>query len=162
MQSLLPIAEKVAARLIECHETNAVAESSTGGLIAAALLAVPGASAYFVGGAVIYTKVSRAALLGITDAEMANMRASTAAYALLCARRMREKNGTTWGLGETGATGPKGNRYGDAAGHSCMAVVGPAERAITLETGSADRQANMEAFAKRALELFLETISAKF
>jgi nicotinamide mononucleotide (NMN) deamidase PncC len=103
--------------------------------------------------------VSRAALLGIADAEMANMRASTEAYALLCARRMREKNGTTWGLGETGATGPKGNRYGDAAGHSCMAVVGPIERAITLETGSADRRANMDAFAKRALALLLETLS---
>ena len=161
MQSLLAIAEKIAARLIERHETIAVAESSTGGLIAAALLAVPGASAYFVGGAVIYTKVSRAALLGIADAEMANMRASTEAYALLCAWRIREKNATTWGLGETGATGPKGNRYGDAAGHSCMAVVGPAERAITLETGSADRRANMDAFAKRALELLLEAMSAK-
>ena len=161
MQSLLPIAEKIAARLIARHETIAVAESSTGGLIAAALLAVPGASAYFVGGAVVYTKTSRAALLGITDAEMANMRASTEAYALMCARRIREKNGTTWGLGETGATGPSGNRYGDAAGHSCMAVAGPFERAITLETGSADRQANMEAFATRALELLLEALSAK-
>lgn len=159
MQTLLPIAEKVAARLIERGDTIAVAESSTGGLIAAALLSVPGASAYFVGGAVIYTKVARAALLGIADAEMANMRASTEAYALLCARRIREKNGTTWGLGETGATGPKGNRYGDAAGHSCIAVVGPTERAITLETGSPDRRANMDAFARRALELLDEALA---
>jgi nicotinamide-nucleotide amidase len=160
MKTLLPLAEKIAARLIARKETIAVAESSTGGLIAAALLAVPGASAYFVGGAVIYTKVSRGALLGISDAEMANMRASTEAYALLCARRMRENNGTTWGLGETGATGPKGNRYGDAAGHSCIAVAGPVERAITLETGNAGRVANMEAFAKRALELLAEAVAA--
>ena len=47
-----------------------------------------------------------------------------------------------------------------AAGHTCMAVAGPTERAITLETGSADRQANMDAFAKRALELLLEVIPA--
>jgi PncC family amidohydrolase len=160
MKQLVPFAEKIAARLIARKETIAVAESSTGGLIAAALLSVPGASAYFVGGAVIYTKSARAALLGIGDAEMANMRASTEVYALLCARRMREKNGTTWGLGETGATGPKGNRYGDAAGHSCMAVAGPVERAITLETGSADRQANMDAFARRALELLAEAVAA--
>ena len=161
MQSLLPLAEKIAARLIARKETIAIAESSTGGLIAAALLSVPGASAYFLGGAVVYTKTSRAALLGITDAEMSGMRASTEGYALLCARRMREKNGATWGLGETGATGPTGNRYGDKAGHSCIAVVGPAiERAITLETGSADRRANMDAFAKRALELLLEVIPA--
>ena len=161
MQSLLPMAEKIARLLTERRETIAIAESSTGGLIAAALLSIPGASAYFVGGAVIYTKTSRSSLLGIEDADMTNMRASTEAYALLCARRIREKNATTWGLGETGATGPKGNRYGDAAGHSCMAISGPIERAITLETGSADRQANMDAFAKRALELLYEALTAK-
>jgi nicotinamide-nucleotide amidase len=161
MDALRPFAEKIAARLIERKETIAVAESSTGGLIAASLLGVAGASAYFDGGAVFYTRTARAALLGIADAEMAGMRASTEPYALLCARRMRERHGTTWGLSETGATGPTGNRYGDAVGHSCMAVVGPIERAITLETGSADRRANMEAFAKRALELFYEVISAK-
>jgi nicotinamide mononucleotide (NMN) deamidase PncC len=100
-------------------------------------------------------------LLGIADADVKGMRASTEPYALLCARRVREKNGATWGIGETGATGPTGNRYGDAAGHSCIAVVGPAiERAITLETGSADRQANMRAFAKRALELFADMTAA--
>ena len=161
MQSLLPIAEKIAGVLIARKETIAIAESSTGGLIAAALLAVPGASAYFLGGAVIYTRASRTALLGITDAEMEGLRASTEIYALLIARRVRERHGASWGLGETGATGPTGNRYGDAAGHSCIAVAGPAEKAITLETGSTDRRANMDAFAKRALELFLETISAE-
>src|SRR5512140_1644616 len=125
MQLLLPIAEKIAARLIERHETIAVAESSTGGLVAAALLAVPGASAYFIGGAVVYTKTARLALLRIGDAEMKELRPATEAYALLCARRMREKLVATWGLGETGATGPSGNRYGDATGHSCMGVAGP-------------------------------------
>ncbi len=161
MRSLLPIAEKIAARLIERRETIAIAESSTGGLIAAALLAVPGASAYFVGGAVIYTKVARSALLGIGDSDMAGIRPATETYSLLIARRVRERHGATWGLGETGATGPKGNRYGDAAGHSCMAVVGPTERSIALETGSTDRRANMDAFAKRALELLAEAIAAK-
>ena len=92
---------------------------------------------------------------------MQGLRASTEPYSLLMARRVRERHGATWGLGETGATGPTGNRYGDAAGHSCMAVAGPIERAMTLETGSADRRANMDAFAKRALELLAEVISAK-
>jgi nicotinamide-nucleotide amidase len=157
MESLLPLAEQIAALLKQRGETIAVAESSTGGLIAAALLAQPGASAYFVGGAVVYTHTSRASLLGITDADMSGMRASTEGYASLVARRMRERNGSTWGIGETGATGPSGNRYGDAAGHSCIAVVGPKiERAVTLETGSADRQGNMRAFAARALSLFAE------
>lgn len=161
MASLQPLAEKIAARLIERRETIAIAESSTGGLISAALLAVPGASAYFVGGAVIYTKTSRSALLGIEDADMKGFRPSTETYASLCAQRVRERHGTVWGLGETGASGPTGNRYGDAAGHSCMAVAGPIERAVTLETGSADRHENMDAFAHRALSLLLEAISAK-
>jgi nicotinamide-nucleotide amidase len=160
MKTLLPLAEIVAKRLIARRETIAVAESSTGGLIAAALLAVPGASAYFLGGAVIYTKSARAALLGIGDAEMAGLRPATEAYALLLARRMRERHGAAWGLGETGATGPTGNRYGDPAGHTCIAVVGPAERAITLRTGSAERLSNMDAFAKRALELLVDVIPA--
>jgi nicotinamide-nucleotide amidase len=161
MHSLLPLAEKIAARLIERRETIAVAESSTGGLIAAALLAVPGASAYVVGGAVAYTKASRAALLGIGDADMQGLRPATESYSLLIARRVRERLGATWGLGETGATGPSGNRYGDPAGHTCLAIAGPIERTVTLQTGSADRRANMDAFAKRALELLAEAIFAK-
>jgi len=158
MQPTITLAEKIAARLIERRETIAIAESSTGGLIAAALLAVPGASAYFVGGAVVYTKVARAALLGIGDADMAGLRPATEAYSLLVAQRVRERHGATWGLGETGASGPSGNRYGDPAGHTCIAVVGPVERAITLRTGSAERLANMDAFAKRALELLIEVV----
>ncbi|HTT47509.1 MAG TPA: CinA family protein [Pseudolabrys sp.] len=161
MRELLPLAEKIAARLIERRETIAVTESSTGGLIAAALLAVPGASAYFLGGAVAYTKAARLALLGLGDADMQGLRPATEAYSLLIARRVRERHSATWGLGETGATGPTGNRYGDAAGHTCIAVVGPIERAVTLETGSADRQANMIAFAKRALEMLDEALAAK-
>jgi PncC family amidohydrolase len=155
---LLPIAETVARRLIARRETIAIAESSTGGLVAAALLAVPGASAYFLGGAVVYTKSARAALLGIGDADMAGLRPATETYALLLARRMGERHGANWGLGETGATGPTGNRYGDPAGHTCIAIIGPAERAATLRTGSSARLSNMEAFAKRALELLVEVI----
>jgi PncC family amidohydrolase len=160
MKTLLPLAEKIAARLIERKQTIALAESSTGGLVAAALLAVPGASAYFLGGAVVYTKSARAALLGIGDAEMQGLRPATEDYSLLIARRVRERHGATWGFGETGATGPSGNRYGDPAGHTCLAVAGPTERSITLRTGNADRLANMDAFARRSLELLVEVIAA--
>ena len=146
---------------MERRETIAIAESSTGGLVAAALLAVPGASAYFAGGAVVYTKSSRLALLGIGDAEMQGMRPATEQYSLLIARRVRERHGATWGFGETGAAGPSGNRYGDPAGHTCMAIAGPIERAITLQTGSVDRLANMDMFTERALAFLVEAISAK-
>jgi nicotinamide-nucleotide amidase len=158
MKELLPLAQTIAQCLIARHETIAIAESSTGGLIAAALLTVPGASAYFLGGAVVYTKAAQAALLGIGDADMQNLRAATEAYALLIARRVRERHGAVWGVGETGATGPTGNRYGDPAGHTCIAIAGPVERAITLRTGSAERLANMDAFTKGALELLVEII----
>jgi nicotinamide mononucleotide (NMN) deamidase PncC len=153
MKALLPLAEKIATSLIARKQTIAIAESSTGGL-------VPGASAYFLGGAVVYTKSSRAALLGIGDSEMKGLRPATEDYSLLIAQLVRERHGATWGFGETGATGPSGNRYGDPAGHTCLAVAGPAERAITLRTGSADRLANMDAFAKRSLELLVDVVAA--
>jgi PncC family amidohydrolase len=159
MNELVPIAEKIAAALIARKETIAVAESSTAGLISAALLAVPGASAYFLGGAVVYTRQSRRLLLGIPDAALDGIRASTEPYALLLAQSVRKQFGSSWSIAETGATGPTGNRYGDAAGHSCLAVSGSVEQAITLETGSADRQANMSAFAAKGLGLLLESLS---
>ena len=150
-RDLTGLAATVAALLEARRETLAVAESSAGGLISAALLAIPGASAYFLGGGVIYTLAARQALLGVSARPMAGMRASTEAYARLEARRIKESLGATWGLGETGATGPAGNRYGDAPGHACFAVAGPVERAVTLETAQADRVANMWAFTREAL-----------
>ena len=153
MIELIPLATAIATRLRERKETIAVAESSAGGLISAALLAVPGASAYFLGAAVVYTQAARRALLRVPDESLAGVRSSTEAYALIKARTIRERLGATWGLAETGASGPTGNRYGDAAGHACLAVAGPVERALTLETGGDDRERNMRAFARAALEL---------
>ena len=158
MQDLLPLAQKLGMRLRERGETIAVSESSTGGLVSAALLAVPGASAYFLGGAVVYTRQSRSLLLEIPQAALADTRPATEAYAQLLARTVRQRFSSTWSLGETGATGPTGNRYGDPAGHACIAVAGPNERVITVETGSADRIANMRAFAKAALELLAQDL----
>lgn len=154
MQTLLPAAGRIATLLKARHQRIAVVESSAGGLVAAALLAVPGASAYFLGGGVIYTATARAALLGIGEAGMRGLRSSSEPYARLLARTVRERLGASWGLAETGAAGPAGNRYGDAAGHSCLALAGPdGEWARTIETGSADRLANMRAFAAAALAL---------
>jgi nicotinamide-nucleotide amidase len=161
MQELIPRAEQAGALLKTRGETIVVAESSTGGLISAALLALPGASAYFLGGAVVYTQVARRALVDLPDISKLGMRASTEPYALLLARTARERFGATWAVAESGATGPTGNRYGDAAGHTCIAVVGATERAITLETGSADRVANMRAFAAAALDLLAEMLTAQ-
>ena len=161
MESLLPIAERIAQALKDRQQTLAVAESSAGGLIAASLLAVPGASAYFLAGAVVYTRPARRTLMGLADADVAGIRSASEPYAMLLARTSRQRVGATWGLAETGASGPSGNSYGDAPGHSCLAVSdGVIERVVTLETGSADRVGNMRAFARAALALLEEALGA--
>lgn len=155
MHDLLPIAERVGERLKARKETISIAESSSGGLLSAALLAVPGASAYYTGGAVVYTPKARVLLMDLPRASVEGMPSASEPYALLLARTARDRFGATWGLSETGAAGPTGNPYGDAAGHTCIALAGPVERAVTLETHDGDRVANMRAFAKAALELLL-------
>jgi PncC family amidohydrolase len=159
MKDLAAIAEKIAAELTARRQTIAVAESSTGGLISAALLAVPGASAYFLGGAVVYTRDARRILMDIPDSAMKGLRASSEPYAKLLAGQVRQRFAADWGLSETGATGPTGNRYGDAPGHSCLAVAGPAQAALTIETGNSDRLANMRAFAATALNLLWQQLT---
>ena len=158
IEALAATAEHIAQRLLARGDTLAVAESSAGGLISAALLSVAGASAYFVGGGIVYTRTARSALLDVPEAALEGMRPSTEAYALLLARSARARLGSTWAVGETGATGPTGNRYGDAPGHVCLAVAGPVEKTTTLETGSADRIANMRAFALAGLQLLDECL----
>src|SRR6202020_3453973 len=160
MQDLLPLAEKLGARLKARGDTIAIAESSTGGLVSAALLSVAGASVYFRGGSVIYTAYARSGFLDIPNPLPPPIeRASTEPYALLLADTVRARLDSTWGLGETGATGPTGNRYGDKAGHTCIALTGPGfSRALTLETASDDRVANMRAFSDRALQLLAEAL----
>lgn len=162
MQILIPTAEIIAGLLKARGETVAIAESSAGGLISAALLSVPGASAYFLGGAVVYTKQSREALAGITMADLKarGIRSSSEPYAALLAERVKAKHGATWCLAETGAAGPTGNRYGDPAGHTCIAVAGPVMQTSTLRTGSADRAGNMRLFALNALETFAEILKS--
>lgn len=158
MHDLLPLAERVGQRLKDRKETVSIAESSSGGLLSAVLLAVPGASAYFTGGAVVYTPKARVLLMDLPREAVAGMRSASEPYAQLLARTVRERFGATWGLSETGAAGPTGNPYGDAAGHTCIALAGPVCRAITVETADPDRVANMRAFTKAALELLLSEL----
>ena len=167
MQELLPVAGEIAARLSEKKQTIAIVESSSGGLISAALLAVPGASRYFMGGAVVYTQAARRNLLGL-EGLPPGVRSATEPFVLIHANRIREQFGTTWGLAEAGASGPPnakglGNRYGDAAGHSCFAISSKIgadiqEAAMTLETGKGDRYENMLAFAEGALRFLLKQL----
>jgi PncC family amidohydrolase len=161
MDQIFAAAETLGARLKARQETVAVAESSSGGLISSALLAVPGASAYYLGGAVVYTPKARVLLMDLPREAVAGMRSASEPYALLLARTARERFGATWGLSETGAAGPTGNPYGDAAGHTCIAISGPVEIALTIETGDSDRMANMVAFAGAALDLLSRATEAQ-
>ena len=157
-ERLTELAESVAARLVARGETVAVADGSCGGLISASLLGVAGASRYYVGGAVIYTPAAtRAFVSGAIDAPP-NMRGATETFVTYLARSVRTKLGTTWGIGEGGATGPSGNPYGDPPGHAWVAVSGPSEATRHVLTGSADRRENMVAFAVTALGLLDEQL----
>ena len=158
MPDLSPMAASVGALLKEKEQSVAVSESSCAGLISASLVAVPGASAYYVGGAVVYTRTSQRGLLQVPEEAMEGIRASSEPYALLNARTVREALGTTWAISETGASGPTGNRYGDSAGHACIAVSGPVERSLTIETRNSDREMNMWSFTKAALQLLEECV----
>lgn len=161
MKELLQLAEEVGEKLKVRRETIAIAESSSGGLLSAVLLSVPGASKYFLGGAVVYTAKARVLLMDIPKEGVAGMRSASEPYAMLLARTARDRFGATWGLSETGAAGPTGNPYGDAAGHTCIAVAGEIETATTLETADDNRVENMRAFTRAALELLLEGLNQK-
>ncbi|HYC46341.1 MAG TPA: CinA family protein [Burkholderiales bacterium] len=161
MEELLPYAEKIAALLKSRNETIAIAESSAGGLITAALLAVPGASAYCIGSAVLYTRKSMLALTAVEPDALAGLTPGTEAASLFRAQLIRKRLETTWGISETGVAGPTGSRYGYAPGHACVAVSGPVERARTVETASPDRVRNMYAFATAALELLAGALSER-
>jgi PncC family amidohydrolase len=161
MHDIYALGARAGALLKERRETVAVGETSAGGLISASLLAVPGASAYFTGGAITYSARSIRGLAGISIDQMRadGIRSSSEPYALLLASEIRARHGRiSWGLSETGAAGPDGNPYGDPAGHTCMAVVGAVSIARTLRTGSDDRVANMWAFAEATLKLFVEVL----
>jgi nicotinamide-nucleotide amidase len=155
---LFALGSRVGDKLVARGETIAVAESSAGGLVSAALLSRAGASAYYLGGAVLYTRRSRRLLTTLTSQEMEGMRSSSPPWAQLLARHQRTRFQASWGLAETGAAGPTGNTYGDPAGHSCLAVDGPRQHDRLLRTGSDDRAHNMIRFAMAALELLEQAL----
>ncbi len=148
-----------AAKLLTDHNHSiSVAESSTGGLIAASLLSVPGASRYFMGGTVIYTIKSRRAFLDLDKERIKTLKPLTEEMALEFARAARAKLDTTWGIAELGVAGPGGTPYSDAIGISVIAISGPVDASVTVKTQSRDREENMEIFTGRALELLVQTL----
>lgn len=156
--NLTALAQDCARELIARKETIAVSESSAGGLVSAALLSIGGASNYFIGGSVTYSRPAGRGFLGL-ERLPEGMRSSTEPYVAMMAETVRGKVNAVWGLAEAGAAGPTGNRYGDPAGHTCVGIIGPGRTATrTLRTGSGDREANMIAFAEAALTLLRDSL----
>ena len=152
------LANDIAERLIARGETAAVAESTTGGLVSAALLAVAGASRYYAGGGVLYTLNSRTALAGVPAEAYASYRGTTPEMLATLAETMRERLGATWCIAESGTAGPTGGRFGAAAGRTTLSVAGPVTRTEVIETGLSDRQANMTEFATRTLRYLRDAL----
>ena len=152
-------AHRIGQHLKDSNATVSVAESSTGGLISANLLSVPGASSYFMGGSVVYTRESRRAFLELETARLQGLEPMTPELVQEFARAARETLGTVWGIAEPGATGPAGSPYGYGPGTSVIGISGPVSRAIKTETHSDDRQKNMLAFTEAALSLFEEVLT---
>ena len=156
---LVDVASEVAEELRICEESIAVSESAAGGLVNASLVAVPGASDFYLGGMVVYTSAGRA-LLAQNDPLPKGLRGATEAFAFEQARRAKSIYGADWGLGETGATGPSSNPYGDPPGSGWVACSGRDEASFSLNTGVNERSLNMLEFAIAALELALRSIRA--
>jgi len=155
-----PTVTAVAQQLAEQSQTVAVAESSTAGLISASLLAVPGASAFFKGGSVIYTLESRRELLGLRRADVEGLEPLTEAMVAKFADVARRQLDATWGIAELGVAGPTGARYGHPPGLSVLAVVGPRTLSTTVETGISGREQNMWTFTAAAIELLQQALEA--
>ena len=157
--ALVKLAERLAERLIARGETIALVETASGGLASAALLAVPGASAYFVGSAVAYSRKSRHALLSLSGSDVAGLEPMSDGMGIAFARRARTRMEADWGLAELGIAGPAGSPYGGPAGVALVAASGPVDLARRIETGSADRPGNMQRFAEALLELGLAAVA---
>lgn len=152
------LAQEIASLLTARGQTVAVAEATTGGLISAVLLWVPGASRYYAGGGVLYTLNSRIALAGAPAELFANYRGTTPEMIGAIAEAMRQRLGATWCVAESGLAGPTGGRSGAPPGRTVIGVAGTVSRTETVETGLADRESNMVEFTTRSLRLFRDVL----
>nr|WP_298928352.1 CinA family protein [uncultured Erythrobacter sp.] len=154
LRELHPQAVRIAEALKARGEKIAVADGATGGLIGAALLTVPGALKFYVGGGIVYSFKARDVLFDLPRDAYEGMRSATEEYALLQARAIRDRLGADWGIAESGAAGSSKHPMGVASGMSVAAIAAPDfDRTAIVETASDDRIDNMAAFTRNALDL---------
>ena len=154
--ALAAVALPAAERLVALGQTVAVAESAAGGLISATLLAVAGASKFYAGGIVMYTRQSRKTYLDLDPVALKGLAPLSEAMVMVFAAAARQSLGATWGIAELGAAGPAGTPYGHPAGSCVIGISGPVDMSVRIDTGSADREANMWRFTQEALTLLAQ------
>jgi len=155
MESLLPLAEVAASLLKKRGETLAVSESSVGGLVSAALIAQPGASAFFLGSTVIYTREAGRILRDGAAINLKGLEPMTPEFVQVLADGFRHQMSSDWATSEMGASGPAGSPYGPKPGTACVAISGPISKGLLIETKSDDRVGNMRAFGQAQLKLLI-------
>ncbi len=133
-------AERVEQLLRDASHTLATAESLTGGRLAAALTAIPGASDVFRGGVVAYATEVKVAVLGVPEDVVASVGVVSAQCAEAMARGVRSLTGATYGVATTGVAGPT-EQEGKPVGTVFVAVDGPAGgRTLALELAGTREQ----------------------
>ncbi|MRR17423.1 MAG: CinA family protein [Deltaproteobacteria bacterium] len=155
------LAREIAVHLAAANEKLAVAESSSGGLVSACLLSVPGASSFFIGGAVLYSYRIREQIVALGRKEHQRYGGSTPELILDIALKFKEKTGADWVIGEGGAAGPSQSPYGHNAGYTALAVAGPICRTKIIETGKSARIGNMSEFTTALLDFFLSILEER-
>jgi PncC family amidohydrolase len=154
---LYAMAADVLGRLRSAGETLAVAESLTGGLLAAGLTDVPGASAVFRGGVCAYATDLKSALLGVPESTVRAAGVVSGEVARAMARGARARLGATYALSTTGVAGPD-EQEGKAAGTVFVAVAGPGGDATTALRLAGDRTAVRRESCAEALRLLRRTL----
>ncbi|MDR1422237.1 MAG: CinA family protein [Coriobacteriales bacterium] len=138
--------------------TIGCAESCTGGLIAASLTSVPGASEVFWGGVVSYDPSVKRAVLGVDAHTIATLGVVSRDCALQMARGARATLGVAAAVSTTGIAGPGGAEAGKPVGTVWIAVAGPTGERAIRHTFRGDRDAVREAATREALRLLADLI----
>jgi PncC family amidohydrolase len=153
---LVALAERLQGICLGRGTTVSLAESCTGGLVAAAITAVPGSSGYFLGGVVSYSNAAKEALLGVPSATLDTHGAVSAQVAKAMAIGARARFDSTLAVAVTGVAGPDGGSDEKPVG---LTYVGLADRdgaEVRRFAFEGDRAANREAGTRAALEWLIE------
>lgn len=155
------LSERLAATLATRHRTLATAESCTGGLVGVYITAVPGSSAYFLGGMVAYANEAKVALLGVRPETLAQFGAVSAETACEMAAGARTRLGADIAVSVTGIAGPDGGTAAKPVGLVYIGLAAAGGVAAHRFVFAGDRAAVREAAVAAALTLVLEALGTE-